>query len=145
MTSAGRRPDDPSFRAGSNRLWCAGRSRGEGGSATVLMLGIVCALLTLTLSGLDLCSAVVASHRARAAVDLSALAGAGVLMHGGRAGHACAAAARVAAANGARITRCSSHAGRSLVVAVVVQPMVPGIGDAVASARAGPALAIPVR
>lgn len=145
MTSDGWRPDDPSCRAGSTRLWCAGRSPGERGSATVLMLGIVCALLTLTLSGLDLCSAVVASHRARAAVDLSALAGAGVLLQGGRAGHACAAAARVAAANGARITRCSADAGRSLVVGVVVRPMVPGIGDAVASARADPALAIPAR
>src|SRR5665647_73684 len=54
----------------------------EQGSATVVILGVIAAVLMLTISGLFLASAVLASHRARAAADLAALASAGVLMRG---------------------------------------------------------------
>lgn len=107
------------------------------GSATVLMLGAVCALLTLTLSGVALSDAVIASHRARAAVDLAALAGAEVLLRGGGQGAACAAATMTATANGARTTRCSL-VGPSVLVGVSVPVGVRGIGPVTASARAGP-------
>jgi len=110
----------------------------DAGSATVLLTGIVCALLTLTMSGVMVCGAVVASHRARAAGDLSALAGAAQLLHGGGAGAACAAAARTALANGARLSRCSMAGADSVEVGVLVRPGVRGIGEASASARAGP-------
>jgi len=46
------------------------------------MLGVIAAVLMLTVSGLLLASAVLTSHRARAAADLAALAAAGVLIQG---------------------------------------------------------------
>lgn len=107
------------------------------GSMTVLSLAVVGVVLTLTVAGLVLASAVVASHRARLAADLGALAGASALQRGDGATAACARAARVATANRARVGSCAVD-GATLTLSVDV--VAPGWGSpAVARARAGPA------
>src|SRR5450759_5375169 len=89
----------------------AGRHRPDDrGSTTVVMLGVIGAVFLLTISGLVLASAVLASHRARAAADLAALAAAGVLMRSEPTGAACAAGAQVAMANHARLRQCIASA-----------------------------------
>ena len=113
------------------------RLRDEGGSATVVMLGVIGALLVLTVSGLLLASAVLASHRARATADLAALAAAGVLMRGEPASVACSAAAQVAAANHAQVTQCVAS-GTEVRLVAAVPAGVKGVGVATARSRAGP-------
>jgi len=114
-----------------------GTSCFEAGAGTVLVAGLVGVLLVLTLGGLALSSAVLASHRARSAADLAALAGAaaGIRGHGSVA---CAVAADVARAGGATLGACRSS-GDELVLTVSVPARWPGLGDAVARSRAGPA------
>ena len=56
--------------------------RSERGSATVLALAALCVLVVVLVAGLALGSAVVATHRARAAADLAALAAAQALQRG---------------------------------------------------------------
>ena len=91
----------------------------ERGSATVVMLGVIATVLTLTVSGLWLASAALASHRARAAADLGALAAAGALIQGESASAACGSATRVVVANHARLRQCLvSGTEVRLVVAV---------------------------
>lgn len=101
------------------------------------MLGVIGAVFLLTISGLVLASAVLASHRARAAADLAALAAAGVLMRGGATSTACAAAAQVAAVNHARMQLCITSA-TDVRLTVVVPAGVRGVGVATARSRAGP-------
>lgn len=103
----------------------------------MVMLGVILVLLIVTVSGLSLASAVLASHRARAAADLAALAGAAMLMRGERASTACESAARVAAANHGRVQQCVAS-GAEVRVSVAVHAGVRGLGTATASARAGP-------
>ncbi len=87
---------------------------------------------------------VVAQRRVQAAADLAALAGAGALQQG-RDG--CAAAAVLAARNGARVRMCriSGTEGREVRLRLVREgPSLFGRAvDLEASARAGPAAAIP--
>jgi secretion/DNA translocation related TadE-like protein len=64
-------------------------SPAERGSATVVMLAVIASILALTIAGLSLTSAVLASHRARASADLAALAAAGALARDERALTAC--------------------------------------------------------
>jgi secretion/DNA translocation related TadE-like protein len=109
----------------------------ERGSATVVMLGMVAAVLMLTVSGLLLASAVLASHRARAAADLAALAAAGLLIRGAPAGAACESAAQVAALNHARVDQCLAS-GTEVRIVVAVTAGVKGLGVATARSRAGP-------
>ncbi|WP_432506967.1 Rv3654c family TadE-like protein [Kineococcus arenarius] len=72
----------------------------DGGSGSVLLLGVVAAALALAVAVAGLGAAVAAGHRARAAADLAALAGADAAL--GRAdGPACERAQRVLRANGA--------------------------------------------
>lgn len=104
----------------------------------MVLLGVIVALLTLTMSGLLLASAVLASHRARAAADLAALAGAGVLMRGEPPGAACGSAARVAAANHGRVQGCIAL-GTEVRLVVAVHAGLPGVGVATARSRAGSA------
>lgn len=113
------------------------RSPDERGSATVVMLGVIAAVLMLTISGLLLASAVLASHRARAAADLAALAAAGVLMRGEPAPAACESAARVAALNHGRMEQCIAS-GTEVQLSVAVIASVKGVGVASARSRAGP-------
>jgi len=103
----------------------------------VLMLGVIGAVLVLTVSGLLLASAVLASHRARAAADLAALAAAGVLMQGGPTAAACAVGARVALVNHARVQECTSTT-TEVRLGVAVTSGVQGVGVATARSRAGP-------
>lgn len=131
------------------RRWSGARiSRGspERGSGTVLAVAAVGAVLLCLLGGLVLVAVVRATHTARAAADLSALAGAGAAV--GRAPSApamglgvCARAGQVAAANGASLTACGADAlGRVTVeVRVDVHAPVPALtmGSARARARAG--------
>jgi secretion/DNA translocation related TadE-like protein len=113
------------------------RSLDDRGSAAVVMLGVIAAVLALTVSGLLLASAVLASHRARAAADLAALAAAGVLMRGGPAGSACESAAQAAAANYGRLQQCIAS-GREVRLTVAVHAGPRGVGIATARSRAGP-------
>ena len=109
----------------------------EAGSATVVMVGVIASLFMLTISGLLLASAVLASHRARTAADLAALAGAAVLMRGGPPGAACESAAQIAAMNHGRMERCIAS-GTEVLLSVAVLAGVNGVGTASARSRAGP-------
>jgi len=113
--------------------------RCDGGSATVGVVGAIALLLVLTVAGLSLGSAVLASHRARSAVDLAALAGASALMSGDSLALACARAAGVARRGDAAIASCTAAGGDSLTVRGEVSASIPLLGRAVATARAGPA------
>ena len=113
----------------------------EGGSATVVMLAVIVAVLTLTASGLLLSSAVLASHRARSAADLAALAAAGVLLKGEAPPRACQAAARVVAANAGQLQRCVA-VGEEVQISVAVRAGARGLGVATARSRAGPSLSV---
>ncbi|NMM24754.1 MAG: pilus assembly protein TadE [Phycicoccus sp.] len=114
-----------------------GRHRTDRGSVTVVMLGVIGAVLLLTISGLVLASAVLASHRARAAADLAALAVSGMLMRGEPAGAACAAGAEVASVNHAKLQQCIT-AATDVRLSVVVNAGIKGVGVATARSRAGP-------
>ncbi len=112
----------------------------ERGSGTVLVTAVVAAILIVSTAGLQLGAAASAAHRARAAADLSALAGATAVQEG--LADPCPRAAELARRNSARLTTCRRDEGE--VVHVRVQTDVsgswPGMpGTAEASARAGPA------
>jgi len=113
------------------------RSSDARGSATVVMVGVIASLFMLTISGLLLASAVLASHRARTAADLAALAGSAVLIRGGPAGAACESAAQIAAMNHGRMERCIAS-GTEVLLSVAVLAGVHGVGNASARSRAGP-------
>jgi secretion/DNA translocation related TadE-like protein len=120
------------------RLPEAGAGR-ERGSATVWVLALA-GVLTLLGTAIVLAGvATVARHRAGAAADLAALAGAGRAVLGDP--DACGRAARVAVANGAQMDGCAVRAGAvvevRLHVPVRLGPF--GTGRAAAQARAGPA------
>lgn len=103
----------------------------------MVMLGVIAVVLVVTVSGLMLASAVLASHRARAAADLSALAAAGLLIAGKPPAAACARAAQVASANHGQVQSC--HAvGAEVRLSVAVPSSLRGLGVATAWARAGP-------
>lgn len=109
--------------------------KGEGGSATVLVLA--CLLAGSLLCGLWVQAgrAALARQRAETAADLAALAAANSLSRPGAESSACAAASRVAASNGARLETCLIDADSGVEVAVRVnEPMVAG-----SRAHAGPA------
>ncbi|CAL9484130.1 Rv3654c family TadE-like protein [Streptomyces radiopugnans] len=109
----------------------------ERGSATVwaALCGLV--LCTVAVGVLGLGQAVVTRHRAGAAADAAALAAADHALRG--AEEACAAARRVAAAQGARVVRCRVREEiADLTVRVRAGPYSAGV-----RARAGPAAAAP--
>lgn len=117
-----------------------GLSRGkyddDTGAMTVTTAFTVAAVLALIVVVLLAGRAVVASHSARSAADLSALAGA----HALRAGEdACAIAARIAAENGAGLAVCTVD-GEDVVTRAEVSVRLGVLGDRAASAvsRAGP-------
>jgi len=109
----------------------------ERGSVTVIMSAVISAILMVTVSGLILASAVLASHRARTAGDLAALAASGVLIRGGPSAMACVAARRVAAANQAEVQRCTT-AGMEASLSVSVPSGLQEMRIATARSRAGP-------
>jgi secretion/DNA translocation related TadE-like protein len=98
------------------------------GSASLWLLGVGLAVVLLGTVAAAVASAVVARHRAQAAADLGALAGAA---HAGRGeAAACARAAELVRANRARPVGCHLD-GLDLVITAEV-------GPARAQARAGP-------
>jgi len=110
---------------------------GELGSATVVVLAVIAVVMMLTVSGLLLASAVLASHRARAAADLAALAAAGALIQGGSAGVACQRAVKIAEANHAHLLSCVA-VGSEARLTISVSVGAAGLGVATARSRAGP-------
>lgn len=109
---------------------------GDRGSGTVLAVGVVAVLLSLTLAVLAVVAAVVAGHRARAAADLGALAGA--VRYQQDPASACAESGRVVALNGAALESCAT-AGDGRVEVVASSPVrwrIWGLGRDRATARA---------
>ncbi|MDN5768142.1 MAG: hypothetical protein L0H96_20795 [Humibacillus sp.] len=89
----------------------------------------------MALAALVLGSAVVASHQARLAADLAALAGAGRAQTGASAGQACTEAGRVAGLNRATLKSCSVEGSDVLLVVSVEAGLT---RQAIARSRAGP-------
>lgn len=113
------------------------RRGGERGSATVTVLVAVLVVWACGVLGVTVAQALTVRQQAAAAADLAALAGADAVL-AGPAG-ACAAARRVAAANGAGLAFCEVE---GQVVDVLVERRVRSLGRTVgvhARARAGPA------
>lgn len=115
------------------------RLSGERGSATVWVVALAGLLAALGTAGVLVGAAVVARHRATAAADLAALAGAARAVVADPA--ACSVATRIAAVNGAELEECA--VGPDAVVDVRVRVPVRlgplGTSHAHARARAGPA------
>ncbi|MDN5795963.1 MAG: flp pilus-assembly TadE/G-like family protein [Intrasporangium sp.] len=111
------------------------RSR-DRGSATVLVVGAIAALLVMTAGALTVASVVTASHRARLAADLAAIAAAMSLRETNDPGSACTRAAGIAAGNGGRVTACRTD-GHAVTITVEVRAS-RWPSPAVARARAGP-------
>ncbi|MDQ1643330.1 MAG: hypothetical protein QOJ90_2681 [Actinomycetota bacterium] len=110
--------------------------RRERGSATVWVLLCCLVLFLFVVASLEVGSALVARHRAQTAADLASLAAARRLLAGSAT--PCAAAARVAAAMGARVSTC--HAYRQVVEVVAEVPLtglLAGLPPARGRARAG--------
>lgn len=119
------------------------------GSGSVLVVGAVAVLLVVGSAALVLVGVVRATHEARSAADLAALAGAQRLATGSSSMQACAGAARIAAGNGARLSRCVADEGSGeVVVEVTVEQTTSAAGapadgprvwgPATGRARAGP-------
>jgi secretion/DNA translocation related TadE-like protein len=113
--------------------------RDERGSATVWVLAFAGVLALLGAAVVLASAAVVARHRATAAADLAALAGAGGAVGGDPS--PCSAAARIAAANDGVVDGCSVGPGAVVEVHLHVEVRLGPFGEvaAPARARAGPA------
>ncbi|WP_078292523.1 Rv3654c family TadE-like protein [Mycobacterium sp. D16R24] len=111
--------------------------RADNGSATIVAVAMMAVLLALTAGCAAVGEAVVARHRAQAAADLSALAGAQRALYG--TAPACAEATVAARRMGAAVTNCTVE-DLDVVVAVAVPVMLGrfGVGQARVAARAGP-------
>jgi secretion/DNA translocation related TadE-like protein len=105
----------------------------ERGSASIWLLCAGFVVITFGLVGALAAAAATARHRAQAAADLGALAGARYAVDGRST--ACARAAAIVAANGATMTGCLVN-GVDLVVTAELP--VTGLGAARGTARAGP-------
>lgn len=116
----------------------AGRDR-DRGAATLWAVGAIAAALAVVTVVITVGVATVARHRAAAAADLAALAGATRAQAGQVA--ACAAAGWVVDNMGATLRSCQLRGpGVSVVVAVRPAGLAGVIGPAIGRARAGPAL-----
>jgi len=121
------------------------RGAGDRGAGSVLMLGLIAAVVLVAAAVLTLGYAAVHAARAATAADLAALAAADAA-RGLSSGRPCDVAADAAARNGARVSSCALGNGEGTVVDVsVVVPLGSGLGvletaglEARASARAGP-------
>lgn len=118
------------------------RRAGDRGAASIFVLAVGLVLVAAGLAGAAVGAARVGRHEARTAADLGALAGAARAIEGHAA--ACAQAARLVAANDARLTSCRVDGLEIVVAAEVVVTPLPGLTRrATAAARAGP-LSAPV-
>lgn len=116
----------------------------DDGSASVLAVGVMLAIVLLLGGLLAVGAAARATHRMRAAADLGALAGATRRQGGADPAQACAVAREVARANGARDVECRVEGAVVQVRAsrpVDLAGVFPGMPLASAMARAGPAAA----
>ena len=125
---------------GERRSERAGERRSERGAGTVLVLGVVAAVLLLAVGIAALGTAQNARGAAQAAADLGALAGATALRDGF---DPCGTAARAVTRNGAELTSCDVLGAGVVRVATthvtIGQASVFGpLGVARAAARAGP-------
>lgn len=94
------------------------RSRTDRGAATLFAAALAMVLVTAATIAILVVTAVLAGHRARAAADLTALAGATAAAEGL---NACRTAGAVAEANGATLTSCRlAGTPASFVVSVTV-------------------------
>jgi secretion/DNA translocation related TadE-like protein len=116
--------------------WSVPTGRSERGSGTVLVLTFA-AILLLVGCALGVVAAMVHAHRvAESGADLAALAGARALSLGG---DACTEAARIAAADGVRVTDCRVDGFTVTVIVLARGPHWLGqVADLSARARAGP-------
>ncbi|MFC7482256.1 Rv3654c family TadE-like protein [Luedemannella flava] len=116
------------------------RGRADRGGAGVLVLAFGLVVVLFGAACALVGAAVVARHRAQAAADLGALAGAAWAPVGESA--ACGRAAALVAANGADLVSCVL-VGLDVIVTAAVTLDLPGpaLGTATRSARAGPATA----
>jgi secretion/DNA translocation related TadE-like protein len=113
---------------------------GDRGAASIFVLAVGLVLVAAGLGGAAVGAARVGRHEARTAADLGALAGASRAIEGSAA--ACARAAQLVAANGARMTACRVEGLEIVVSAEVLVTPVPGLTrHATAAARAGPVTA----
>lgn len=116
--------------------------RGESGSSTVLALGIIALLLTATVAGLAVLSAMRAAHVARSSADLAALAGAVVHQQSADTSAACTEARRIALRHDAEMEDCTVGAGGVVTVttSAPITHRLAGVGPdrAQGVARAGP-------
>jgi secretion/DNA translocation related TadE-like protein len=115
--------------------------RGDRGSASVWVLACSALVLLIGVATSMRTAAVLARHRAESAADFAALAAAGRI---GLGGDGCAAAAALAAANGAALVRCLAELGPDgrtgtvdVSVSLAVQLPVLGAERVIATARAG--------
>ncbi|GAA0793703.1 Rv3654c family TadE-like protein [Spirilliplanes yamanashiensis] len=107
------------------------------GAASVWVLGVGLALVVLALALAGAGAARVARHEARTAADFGALAGAMRAIEGEAA--ACARAAELVTANGARLAACRLEGLDVVVAAEVPVTPLPGLSRvAEAASRAGP-------
>ncbi|WP_251152432.1 Rv3654c family TadE-like protein [Cellulosimicrobium sp. Marseille-Q4280] len=117
-------------------------SDGEHGAGTVLVLGIVAALLVVLVGLGGLAQAQAARGRAQAGADLAALAAAAALRDGWEP---CGRARETASRNGVRVVACTETGAGAVRVDVVSGPTVSvlgvTLGEAAGAARAGPATA----
>ncbi|MFB9800079.1 Rv3654c family TadE-like protein [Streptomonospora salina] len=109
--------------------------RRDTGSATVWMLTLCFVLLSVAATVMVVAGVRADRHRAAAAADLAALAGARHLARGEEP--ACAAARATAEANGAELTRCRGASDLSLHVSTRVRARL-WPATVAAHARAGP-------
>jgi secretion/DNA translocation related TadE-like protein len=109
----------------------------EQGAASLVAVAMMAVLLALTIGGVYVGSAVIARHRAQAAADLAALAGAQHLADG--PGVACAQATAVAHTMRSAVIQCAVD-GLDVVITADVSLSLGrlSVGPARATARAGP-------
>ncbi|GAB3130398.1 hypothetical protein GCM10027289_14850 [Tsukamurella serpentis] len=104
--------------------------------ATVLAAFLIAVIVAVLVLVIDVGAAVSARHRAQTAADMAALAGAASAVDPEAA---CAAAGRLAAANGGSLRGCTVDGFDVAVRVGVSAPLVVfGSGEALATARAGP-------
>lgn len=116
--------------------------RDDGGSSTVMALGLIAVLITATVAALAVLSAVRTAHHARSAADLAALAGAVVQQQDSGATTPCAEAERIALRHDVVLVACEVDAGGTVTVttSAVIPHRLGGVGPerAEGRARAGP-------
>ncbi|WP_338748643.1 Rv3654c family TadE-like protein [Janibacter alittae] len=118
------------------------RGDGESGSATVLALGMIVVVLTVTIGALAVLGTLRAVHVARSSADLAALAAAGHFQQHADPVAACTEARRIARRHSAQVVECGVDARgvARVTTSVPISHRLAGVGREVAEghALAGP-------